>query len=130
MKGDNAGWVEDIDFSFLLSPLLCSPPCWWFNVLTFSHFFFPIYPAFFDPSLRLCLCFSACTLLSIFHFMYLTLHPHTHYLSLLFFLRSRCSGGDSQCSTICSDRWRSGTPGFHRHLCPHCHHLVLRPTER
>lgn len=51
-------------------------------------------------------------------------------LSPLLFLRSRCSGRDSQCSAICGDRWRSGTAGFHRHLRPHRHHLVLRPTER
>lgn len=56
------------------------------------------------------------------------------FLSCLFFFfilhRSWCSGRDSQRSTVCSDRWRSGTSGFHRHLCPHHHHLVLCPAER
>lgn len=119
-EGDNASWVENIDFSFLLSRSLFPLPRWRFNVLSFSHFYI-----FFS---LLCLLFSLP--LSPYFPLYIPHATHTYYLSLLFFLRSRCSGRDSQCSTICGDRWRSGTAGFHRHLCPHCHHLVLCPTER
>ena len=104
MKGDNASWVEEIDFSFLLSRSLYSLPHGCFNVLSFFHFylffFYSISLVFiFDPSLSLS-TFFACTPLSLystFCFMYPTLHPpfiqhfalctpHSTHTCYLFFL--------------------------------------------
>lgn len=90
IKGDNASWVEDIDFSFLLSRSLYSHPRWCFNVLSFSHLFlfFPYTsPAFiFDPTLSLSYLFFYlhCSLaLSPYYTFYITLHPHTLFVFLV-----------------------------------------------
>lgn len=71
MKGDNGSWAEDIDFSFLLSRSLFSPPRWNFNVLS-SHFYI-LWPAIILIHLSLC---------PLFHCLHLSLHislytPHT-----------------------------------------------------
>lgn len=139
MKGDNGSWGggggrEDIDsfFSSSLTPCALPQRCC-FNALSFSHF-----DIIFSPPTSL--------LLSLLIHLFLCLHflssyfplctshsrPHApiHLFLFSFFPRPRRSGRDSQCSTVRSDRWSSGTAGFHRHLRPHCHHLVLRPTER
>lgn len=52
------------------------------------------------------------------------------FLSSLLSFRSQRSGRDNQRSTVRGDRWRPGAVGFHCHLCPHRHHLVLCATER
>lgn len=126
MKGDNASSAEDIDFAFLVSCSLFQADgmcCLSFSFISPAFIFDPFLSFF--PSVSLPALFFS--FFSTFPFMQST---HTHYLSFLLFLRSWCSGGDSQCSTLCSDRWCSGAAGFHCHLCPHCHHLVLCPTER
>lgn len=87
MKGDNASWVEDIDFCFLLSRSLYPHPRCRFNVLSFSHFPY-ISPAFIsDPSLSLSafLCLHFSLLLSpYFPLCTHTLLP-THTICLLCF---------------------------------------------
>lgn len=82
MKGDNAGWVEDIDFSFLLSPSMCSPPCWWFNVLTFSHFFFLLSILLFLIHLSVFVSVSLPALYSPYFTLCISHSTHTHIIYL------------------------------------------------
>lgn len=77
MKGDNASWLEDIDFSFLLSRSLYSLPCWRFSHFYLFHFW----------SISLFVSISLPALLSpfisIFSFICSTLHLHTLIVSLV-----------------------------------------------